>query len=40
MQQSISTQIMRIHRYSVRRLIGAVLVLGWIMAMGRPGSGC
>jgi molybdate transport system substrate-binding protein len=37
MQQSISTQIMRIqriHRYNVHQLIGAVLMLGLTMAMG------
>lgn len=34
MQQSISTQIMRIHRYNVHQLIGAVLMLGLMVAMG------
>ena len=35
MQQSNSTQIKRINRYSVHPLVGAVLVLGLMMAMGR-----
>ncbi len=35
MQQSNSTQIKRINRYNVHQLVGAVLVLGLMMAMGR-----
>ena len=35
MQQSNSTQIKRINRHNVYQLVGAVLVLGLMMAMGR-----